>query len=137
MFYLAQALIVLYAFCSAQQEAPIVSYQKDYVAINDERVDQFHFWGWLMTAIVGITLSLFQTNAFGYIATPLLAALWYWMVFDGTLNKLTDQPFFYVGHTSKVDKWLNKRFGKDAGKRKVQVCVAVITLINVGYIWIN
>lgn len=129
MFFLAQLLVILYAWCSAQQEIPVVKMAKDYVPHGNPYQQPFHFWGWCMTAIVGAILTLFT----GCFLTLFTSALWYSLLFDGWLNLGVGQPFNYIGQTAWIDKKLWALFGKKAPKRKQQITLFLLLNINALY----
>lgn len=75
----------------------------------------------------------FGYRGWEWIFAVVVTALIQWLIFDISLNLLTDKPGYYVGETAKTDKMLMKYLGPQAGKIKAGVCLALIILLNVLY----
>lgn len=147
MIILAQILIIAYTIASALQEVPVLKMAKDYVPHGNPYSQPFHFWGWIMTAIVGAILSLLQHSIGEGLLSLAFSSLWYWILFDVVVGKEVNDTWFYVGTTSDVDKalrdgttvkvfkWTIKipGLGDHAGKIKAAACLGLIAILNVLY----
>jgi hypothetical protein len=135
-FITAQVLIASYAFLMGQKEAAYIKERQYYVPINSPFDDPFHAYGLMGRGVVLILASLFQASVLGYILSPIACGLLLWIVYDIVIgDEVYDKPF-YLGATGKVDEWLLKKFGKDAGKRKVQIGLGLVGILNLLYLFV-
>lgn len=135
-FLTAQVLIACYAYLLANKEAAYINERIMYVPINSPFDDPFHTYGALSRGVVLILCSLFQSSVAGYLIAPVACGLLLWVVYDAMIGgEVWDNPY-YLGTTSKVDVYLQKTFGKKAGKRKVQIALALVVLLNLLYLFL-
>jgi hypothetical protein len=136
MIYVAQAIMILYAWVSAKQEASVIVLFRDYVP-QEASTKMFHVYGWYMTAIVGLSFMLCQKTAVGKTVVPFLCALCYWIVFDVSLNLSMGWGWNYVGQSSAVDRFFITLFGNDAPNIKFFFSVTVLCVLNYLFIRLN
>lgn len=129
-FFTTQVLIACYAYLIANKEAAYIHERIDYVPVNSPYDDPWHGYGLMSRGVVLILTSLVQTSVAGYIIAPVACGLILWVLYDLIIGEEVYNDPFYLGTTSKLDAWL----GAKAGKRKVQIAVAVVVILNLLFI---
>jgi hypothetical protein len=121
----SQIATIVFSIGYAFQQAAAVKMFWDYLPINNPYVNKYHRGG----AFVALA---FIVGVSGFSWLIVLNCFWYWLAFDIALNKFTGRSWDYVGHTSKVDKWLHSlTLHDDAGEMKATFCVGAIIFLNI------
>jgi hypothetical protein len=135
-FLTAQVLYFLYAFFIGNKECEYILERKKYAPHDSPYDDPFHTFGYLAAGVVVAACVLFQSSIAGYILSAPLGVLIIWIVYDVVVGAGAFDNKYYLGTTANTDKWLLKHFGKDAGKRKVQIGLGVVGLLNLLYLFV-
>lgn len=138
---LIQAAFCVVALLFAHFQIPIVKAFRDYVPINNPYNASFKKRS---VALIGF-ISALLIIAFilsSQIANPVVIILkaalliplfvaWYKILFDGLIGWKVYDDFFYLGTTSKQDRWIANVFEfTGAGEAKCIICGIVIIAIN-------
>lgn len=82
---------------------------------------KWHSWQAVVQLAFYVIIGLSTHEAYG-IATALLYLSFFWLLFDGILNKVAlNKPFFYVGTTAFIDKQF-QRF------KRPQLAIAIVKI---------
>src|SRR5574337_1152079 len=121
-FLAAEILFALWAVGFAHQQSPCIKDRRDFVPANSPNNVKFHDRGMLLSTywaafliglLYGVTLSWLQC----VLIAPCFIAI-YKIFFDGIIGLEIHDDFFYLGTTSKQDRWIK---GKMTGNVKVIV----------------
>lgn len=131
-FLLAQILFGVWAAWFAHFQVPINEAFIDRVPMGNPWSKPFHNRGGAMAVItafiIGLAFYALTKDWHGCIyLAPILYCL-YKILFDGVLGKEVHDNFFYLGGTSKQDRWIKERI---TGKVKVVICAIAILLLNI------
>lgn len=139
-----QLIFVCYAIAFAHFQIPVVKAMRDYVPVNNPYNKAFHNRGVFVSGVVGLiliasfvlssqTANSLVTIRRASLLIPLFVA-WYKIAFDGYIGKAVYGDFYYLGTSSKQDKWLTKVFAfTGAGEAKVIICIIGIIGLNLIY----
>lgn len=132
-FILAQIGIIAYALFIAHKEVQAIRMIRDYVPVNNPYNEPFHFYGYGAAFVVGAILTLFQQSVEALVIMPFLVSLWYSILYDGAIGSEIYNSFYYLGSSSKIDRWLKNKFGVFAGQWKVGIAGFLIVVLNLIY----
>jgi hypothetical protein len=158
MIFLVQAATILvlqllflflYTKPMAQFQEPVVKGMIDYWPVNNPYTGPFHRFGWQLAAFFGVIVTLLHAgvlivaHTYGLcnlwalctcLFTPALCAIWHWKVFDEAIGGRVYNKVDYIGSSSRLDKWLIKKYGEDAGDKKDMYCLDAIVALNILFI---
>jgi hypothetical protein len=134
-FLTAQVLYFLFAFFIGNKECEYILERKKYAPHDSPYDDPFHTFGYLAAGVVVAACTLFQADILGIVLGIVLGVAIIWIVYDVVVGAGAFEDKYYLGTTSKTDQWLLKKFGKDAGKRKVQIGLGAVVLLNLLYLF--
>jgi hypothetical protein len=137
MFYLAQILMMVYAYVAAYKESVAVRMMRDYVPIPNPYNEPFHFYGITMAAPMCAALfvsQIVQPSIAAFVLTPFVSISIYWAVFSWKLHDEIWDRWNYVGTTAKFDIWLRKKLGTKVEQKVVSIQVSLFVLLNLLYL---
>ncbi len=126
MFHLTQLIMVLFAYSFANFQEAIIKERIAYVPpYGNKHNKNFHGYGAAVAACLGFMGALVVMPDTIWACANLVAnSLCYWLVFDLVIGLEVYDNIFYLGTTSKLDKfWKN-------GKIKAAVLLFLILGIN-------
>lgn len=129
MFYLAQLLMIAFAYFTGRKEAIYLSVVRTLPPGNNIE-KPYHKWGWLAAVVVGIACALLQSDLKARILALLLCGVWYWTVYEAAYNKPVFGNWKHVGTTAATDKFLRRLFGRNVETWVVLLKVAGILILN-------
>lgn len=132
----------MFAFKSAQEEvawsSPFREISEEYFPNNlkSELSRIAHRTGATYVITLAIGFGLFDAIWFGVFSgaiVTLISLFIYWLLFDITYAVNIDKPWWYLGDTASMDKWL-KRLGPNSGKTKAFLCLGAIVVLHIIYL---
>lgn len=132
-FVVAQAGIIAYALFIAHKEVQAIRMIRDYVPTPNPYNEPFHFYGFGASLVITLILTVFQRSWEAVIITPFMCSLYYSVLFDSVIGSEVYNDKYYLGNSSKIDKWLKHKFGVFAGEWKTGIAGFLIVVLNLIY----
>lgn len=130
-----QVLCALFALYSGRHDVPAINNFREFGS-NDKEQRMFHsantFMKGMVAAMAAAILIMYDCHWKATGLCVLGCLFWMWLVFDITINLLRAGNFkwHYLGGKNVIDIFLWKHGGKNAGKIKAIVCVAIGIALN-------
>lgn len=140
MFYLIQAISVLFAFSMAKHDAPAVSaFEFHGISPNAQSIfHRYNFWNKVTFCLVA-ACSMFEGDFLWSVVEMILGGLvsaaWIYLLFDIILNvsRLPKKKWNYLGLNDADGRFWNGTFGRYSGTIKAVVLLLVILALNYIY----
>lgn len=137
MIWLVQILAIQFAISMAKHDGPAVS-NFEYYGAGDKDMAVFHRYGWwskffFCAAMTIVPAQWPNTDLLDMFFRGLLSFLWIYLLFDPALNRSRKprKDFFYLGLNDADGRFWNGTFGRNGGKVKFIVLLAIIAGVNV------
>jgi hypothetical protein len=132
--YLLQLFTLLFTIAFAwYSKIPILKMINHGASLNEER--EFHrFSAWVrLLFLMGAS---FHLTGWEFLLGFAAACLLQWVAFDIAINIAIGRKWYSLGNTAWIDRTLKEAYGEDAGKWKAALCVAVVVLLNLLYLFL-
>jgi hypothetical protein len=144
MFYVIQLLWVGAAYYNAKEEfAWSFPFREIYFRESEKQSEKAHRYGaafitfMILCCSIGVaetySTSLNGKLKAGAIAFYTIGGI-YWLLFDIFFAKLLKKDWWYLGTSANTDNFIQKYYGKDAGKIKAGFLILSIIALNIFFI---